>query len=179
MSADFAFKLVILGNPAVGKTSLIVRFIKNKFTEDYKTTLGVDFLTKELTLYNKAHIRLMIWDMGGQDKWFSRRAKFMRGADGAVIVYSNTDIKSYLNLDKWVDEVHQHANRDVPIILVKNKSDLPPIRENLNPIKLLERLNTKIIETSAKTGENVEEMFTLISSEIVKEKAKQLKSNVK
>ena len=179
MSADFAFKLVILGNPGVGKTSLIVRFIKNKFSDDYKTTLGVDFLTKQLELFGKAKIRLMIWDMGGQDKWFTRRAKFMRGADGAVIVYSNTDIKSYLDLDKWVDEVYQHANRDVPICIVRNKSDLPPIRENLNPQKLLERLSTKIILTSAKTGENVEEMFTQIASDIVKLKAKQLKSDNK
>ena len=179
MSSDFAFKVVILGDPAVGKTSLIVRFIKNKFTEDYKTTLGVDFLTKQLVLFNKVNIRLMLWDMGGQDKWLSRRAKFMKGADGAIIVYSNTDIKSYLDLDKWVDEIYQYANQDVPICIVRNKSDLPPIRENLNPKNLLERLNTKIILTSAKTGENVEEMFSFISSEILKQKAKQLKSSAK
>ncbi|NHI94159.1 MAG: GTP-binding protein [Candidatus Lokiarchaeota archaeon] len=178
MSADFAFKIVVLGNPAVGKTSLIVRFIKNKFTEDYKTTLGVDFLTKQLELYGKAKIRLMLWDMGGQDKWLSRRAKFMRGADGAIIVYSNTDLESYLQLDKWIDEVYQYANGDVPICIVRNKSDLPPIRENLFPQKILERLSTKLIETSAKTGENVEEMFSYISSAVVKQKAKQLKSKV-
>ena len=175
MSSDFAFKLVIMGNPAVGKTSLILRFIKNKFSDDYKTTLGVDFLTKELELYG-AKIRLMIWDMGGQDKWLSRRAKFMRGADGAIIVYSNTDIKSYLDLDKWADEVYQYVNEQIPIAIVRNKSDLPAIRENLNPADLLEKLSTKIVSTSAKTGENVEEMFINIATRIVQGKAKNIKA---
>ncbi|MHA1785832.1 MAG: Rab family GTPase [Candidatus Helarchaeota archaeon] len=174
MSADFAFKIVILGDPAVGKTSLIVRFIKNKFLDDYKTTLGVDFLTKELNLYG-ASVRMMIWDMGGQDKWLSRRAKFMRGTDGAIVVYSNTDVKSYLNLDKWLDEVYQYANKDIPICIIKNKTDLPPIRE-LYPKKILEKLSTQLIETSAKTGKNVEMMFTHIATEIVKQKAKELKA---
>jgi len=164
-----------MGNPAVGKTSLILRFIKNKFSDDYKTTLGVDFLTKQLELYG-AKIRLMIWDMGGQDKWLSRRAKFMKGADGAIIVYSNTDIKSYLDLDKWADEVHQYANQEIPVIIVRNKSDLPAIRENLNPAELLKKLSTKIISTSAKTGENVEEMFNHIATRIVQGKAKDIKA---
>ena len=175
LSADFAFKIVVLGNPAVGKTSLIVRFIKNKFSDDYKTTLGVDFLTKELYIY-KARIRLMLWDMGGQDKWLARRAKFMKGADGAIIVYSNTDIKSYLDLDKWADEVYQYANKQIPVVVVKNKSDLPAIRDNLNPTDLLKRLSTKIIPTSAKTGDNVEEMFNVITTKIVQGKAKDIKA---
>ncbi len=175
MKSDFAFKIVILGNAAVGKTSLIIRYIKNKFREgDYKPTIGVDFLTKEVDLYG-AKVRMLLWDMGGQDKWLSRRAKFMKGADGAIIVYSNTDIKSYLDLDKWVDEVYQYVNREIPIIIVRNKIDLPAIRENLIPKAILEKITTTLISTSAKTGNNVENMFLKIGGEIIKQKADEIK----
>ena len=174
MSVKFAFKLVLLGNPAVGKTSLIARFVKNSFSGDYKTTLGVDFLTKELNLFG-AQVRMMIWDMGGQEKWLSRRVKFMRGTDGAVIVYSSTDLETFQALQKWTDEVHQYADENIPIIYVKNKSDLPPVREDLIPRDLIAKYSSKVAQTSAKTGSNVEEMFSYIASLIVKQKANEVK----
>lgn len=174
MKSDFAFKIVILGNAAVGKTSLIIRYIKNKFKEgNYIPTIGVDFLTKEVDLYG-AHVRMLIWDMGGQDKWASRRAKFLVGADGAVIIYSNPDIESYLTLDKWVKEIQQNVGKPIPILIVRNKVDLPPIKDDLYPAYLGE-IAKNLIETSAKSGNNVENMFLKIGGDIIKQKAEEIK----
>lgn len=173
VSSDFAFKIILIGNPAVGKTSLIIRYIDNKFRGDYIPTLGTDFLTKKLELLG-ARIRLMIWDMGGQDKWFQKRARFMKGSDGAIIVYSNADLESYRSLNRWVDEVYQFVNKDVPIIFVRNKMDLPAIQSDLVPKDLMKGHSSVLIETSAKTGNNVEKMFKLIASGVVKQKAKEV-----
>ena len=175
MKSDFAFKLVILGNAAVGKTSLIIRYVDNKFHEDnYIPTIGVDFLTKEVDLFG-AHMRMLIWDMGGQEKWASKRAKFLKGADGAVIVYSNTDIGSFLTLDEWVNEIKKNVEKEIPILFVRNKIDLPPIKEDMVPTYLGD-LAKNIMETSAKSGKNVEKMFLKIGADIIKQKAKQRKN---
>ena len=174
MAHRFTFKLVLLGDMAVGKTSLVLRFINNTFNEKYVTTIGADFLIKDLKLLG-APVRLMIWDLGGQVQWEGIRARYMAGADGCILVFDVSrkgDFEGYLA--QWLGEIHDHIG-DPPIIIVGNKIDLPPQVDLKKVAKFVQKLNHSYIETSAKTGTRVEAMFQKIAAEIVKRKAQKVK----
>lgn len=170
----FTFKLVLLGDMAVGKTSLVLRFINNTFTEKYITTIGADFLIKDLELLG-APVRLMIWDLGGQVQYEGVRSRYMQGSDGCILVFDVSrkgDVESYIS--QWLGEIHDFIG-DPPVIVVGNKIDLAPQVDLKKTAKFVQDLNHFYIETSAKTGNAVESMFKGITAEIVKRKAKKLK----
>lgn len=167
-------KVIILGDSGVGKTSLMQQFVNNKFSHQYKATIGADFLTKEITIDNK-QVTLQIWDTAGQERFQSLGVAFYRGADCCVLCYDMGNEKSLNNLASWKDEFLIQSNvsnpQDFPFIIIGNKVDIdqskkiPSLEKKLNNIKnnKLGGLNYPIFETSAKDAINVERAFEVIA----------------
>ncbi|MHA1145292.1 MAG: Rab family GTPase [Candidatus Helarchaeota archaeon] len=164
-----AFKCVLLGNQGTGKTSLILRFIKNKFNADYTTTLGVDFLTKDLKIKD-TNIKLVIWDIGGQDIWERKLPVFLKGSSGAIIVSDLTRPPTVEAISRWREHVHKTAGPETPYVVVGNKNDLDR-RVTKDDLKK-QAEGQPFYETSAKTGDHVEEMFLAITELMIKHAAK-------
>lgn len=167
---EFVYKIVILGDAAVGKTSLISQFVEGSFTEDYKPTLGANIVRKDINL-NSTKVRLIMWDLAGQEKYQVVRSMYFQGCQGALFVY---DITRYNTLDnistRWVRDFKKYVKKKGVFILIGNKSDLKDQR--VIPAEKGKNLASKIkashfIETSAKLGENIEEAFSLLVHEIL------------
>ncbi|NVM54680.1 MAG: GTP-binding protein [Candidatus Helarchaeota archaeon] len=171
----FTFKLVLLGDQAVGKTSLVLRFVNHTFSEHYISTIGADFLIKDLELLG-APIRLMIWDLGGQEQWEGVRARYMQGSDGVILVF---DVSRKQNIEyyifNWIKEIKEFIGEKAPLIIVGNKMDLKPQIDLSKTEKFIKDLNYPYVETSAKTGDRVEGMFQRITAGIVVDKAEYIK----
>ena len=169
--ADYAFKVILIGPGAVGKTSLLDRFVHNKFSERYELTIGVDFLSKDVEV-NGLNIRMTIWDVGGQERFKFMRNRFYDGANGALLVFDLTRSNTYTEIKKWLKEFQQHAGSNVPFVLIGNKKDLVEnigeIIESKDAKKFAEEKNSIYIETSAKTGVNVEDSFIGLAQKMVK-----------
>jgi small GTP-binding protein len=160
-----------LGPGAVGKTSLLHRFVMNQFSSSYRMTMGVDFLKKELRIQNST-INLTIWDVAGQERFKFMRKNYYRGAQGALLIFDLTRENTFTKLiNKWYPEMAQFLTNDIPFLLIGNKLDL--IKEigsvvDSNSAKDFAKNRESIyIETSAKTGENVEEAFVELSRRIL------------
>ncbi|QEE15308.1 GTP-binding protein [Promethearchaeum syntrophicum] len=178
LRSNYSFKIIEIGDTAVGKTAIKVRFTDNYFKKDLKTTLGVDFGTKEIkTSYLSTDLlfsgtyrftaRMNVWDAAGQDQYDKIRGIYFKDAKGALICYDINNALSFKHLDKWVADLEENLGK-VPVLLVGNKSDLE------RKVSRQEGLNYAIehgflfIECSAKTGENVDEMFEKLAIEIFK-----------
>jgi small GTP-binding protein len=160
----FAYKMILFGNEAVGKTSLVERFVNEKFEEDYHATLGYNVYEKQLPFLNFT-ISLIIYDIGGQEKFRDLRKKYAEGANTAFIVYDITDRKSYDSLSAWKSDLSEFAG-NIPFFIIGNKFDLQvnrqvPAMEALNASSILGAVN--FFEVSAKTGEGVEDIFKLLA----------------
>ncbi|MFX0001172.1 MAG: Rab family GTPase [Candidatus Hermodarchaeota archaeon] len=168
MEHKYIIKICLLGEANVGKTSLVYRFIENKFRENYKSTLGVNLLRKDLELKKYGFVSAQIWDLGGQESFKSLRKLYLEGANGALLVYDMTDEKTFEKLDEWVQSFRE-ARIDAPIILIGNKSDLESqikITESKSK-KYANTNNLGMVITSAKTGLNVEEAFIELTTKII------------
>ncbi len=164
---EYVLKLLLLGDAAVGKTSLINMYISKSFKEEYHATLGVNIVTKDLVLEEiNAQVRVILWDLAGQEKYNLSQAAYFQGVTGALFVYDLTREDSFNNIHKkWLADYQKHAQRDGSYILIGNKVDL--IDERKVSIKKGEKLAQQIeavdfIETSAKYGDNVERAFQRI-----------------
>ncbi|CEG47151.1 rab7 family gtpase [Plasmopara halstedii] len=166
-------KLIILGDSGVGKTSLMNQYVNQKFSNQYKATIGADFLTKEIMLDDKL-VTMQIWDTAGQERFQSLGVAFYRGADACVLVYDITNPKSFEKLDSWRDEfLAQAGPRDpdaFPFIVLGNKVDRESDRR-VQTQRVQEWCRSKNIhqpiqhfETSAKEATSVEEAFRTIAS---------------
>jgi len=172
---QFVFKIVILGDSAVGKTSLINQYVQHIFEIDYKPSLGVNIVINELNLDKiNAKIRLILWDIAGQSKYDLSRSLFFQGSQGAFLVYDMTRPKTFENIkEKWLNDLQKFGNRDVVFYLIGNKNDLKELKKISNDqgYKLAEKLKAShFIETSAKSGENVEEAFEKLVYAILERK---------
>jgi small GTP-binding protein len=170
-------KVLILGDGAVGKTSLRHRYMGRGFKSDYQMTIGADFVIKELTYEDGTTVALQIWDIAGQDTFMQLRPTFYEGAVGALMVYDVTRPETFENVVNWVKEISKYHQIDrFPIILIGNKIDLrESIVQSITTSKgenLTKSLETEYyndtwkipyVETSAKTGENVETAFINLS----------------
>ena len=122
----FVFKVIILGSGAVGKTSLLYRFVENRFSFKYKMTIGADFLSKIIEEYPKPDttVKFQIWDIGGQDRYKFLRPSFFDGANGALLVFDLTRWHTFEELDEWYTDLQEFAGENTPFILIGNKVDI-------------------------------------------------------
>lgn len=159
------FKLVFLGEQSVGKTSLITRFMYDSFDNTYQATIGIDFLSKTMYLEDRT-VRLQLWDTAGQERFRSLIPSYIRDSSVAVVVYDITNVNSFQQTNKWIDDVRAERGSDVIIMLVGNKTDLAEKRQvatESGEAKSKE-LNVMFIETSAKAGHNVKQLFRRVAS---------------
>ncbi|KAJ6427047.1 hypothetical protein OIU84_022611 [Salix udensis] len=156
VSALAKYKLVFLGDQSVGKTSIITRFMYDKFDNTYQATIGIDFLSKTMYLEDRT-IRLQLWDTAGQERFRSLIPSYIRDSSVAVIVFDVASRQSFLNTSKWIEEVRSERGSDVIIVLVGNKTDLVEKRQvSIEEGEAKARdLNVMFIETSAKAGFNI------------------------
>ncbi len=159
------FKLVFLGEQSVGKTSLITRFMYDSFDNTYQATIGIDFLSKTMYLEDRT-VRLQLWDTAGQERFRSLIPSYIRDSSVAVVVYDVTSRASFMNTSKWVDDVRAERGNDVIIVLVGNKTDLPDKRQVTSDEgdKKAKEYGVLFIETSAKAGANVKQLFKRIAA---------------
>jgi len=159
------FKLVFLGEQSVGKTSLITRFMYDSFDNTYQATIGIDFLSKTMYLEDRT-VRLQLWDTAGQERFRSLIPSYIRDSTVAVVVYDVTNINSFQQTNKWIDDVRTERGTDVIIVLVGNKTDLADKRQVSidEGERKAKDLNVMFIETSAKTGYNVKQLFRRVAA---------------
>jgi small GTP-binding protein len=172
--SDFKFKICLLGEGSVGKTSLVYRFIENKFQEDYKTTLGVSILQKHLEI-DEYSVSLNIWDFGGQHSFKKLRKLYLEGSKGALVVFDLTNRESFEKLGEWIQDFRGQQEKK-PFWLIGNKVDLKDqlvVTEEEGNL-LAKEHGVNLIVTSAKTGENVEKAFINLGKEILEEIVKEL-----
>ncbi|XP_051539706.1 ras-related protein Rab-6A isoform X2 [Xyrauchen texanus] len=159
------FKLVFLGEQSVGKTSLITRFMYDSFDNTYQATIGIDFLSKTMYLEDRT-IRLQLWDTAGQERFRSLIPSYIRDSAAAVVVYDITNVNSFQQTTKWIDDVRTERGSDVIIMLVGNKTDLADKRQVSieEGEKKAKELSVMFIETSAKAGYNVKQLFRRVAA---------------
>ncbi|MGC9780345.1 MAG: GTP-binding protein [Candidatus Heimdallarchaeota archaeon] len=173
------FKVIIVGAGKVGKTSLTIRFAEDRFRESYLPTLGVDFLAKSLTI-NDAIIKLQLWDTGGQEFVMSLLPFYFSGAAAGVLVYDITNRNSFNSLDYWLKQIRQNAG-NVPVVLVGNKIDIADQRKvsSEEAQTFATKKNLIYLETSAKTGVRVPDLFEGLVKVIMDNEAKKVKQKEK
>ncbi|XP_064979468.1 ras-related protein RGP1-like [Musa acuminata AAA Group] len=164
---DYVFKVVLIGDSAVGKSQLLARFARNEFSVDSKATIGVEFQTRTLNIDDKT-IKAQIWDTAGQERYRAVTSAYYRGAVGAMLVYDITKRQTFDHVARWLDELRGHADRNIVIMLIGNKSDLGSLRAV--PIEdakeFAQRENLFFMETSALEATNVEGAFVTVLTEI-------------
>uniref|UniRef100_A0A3Q1B179 RAS and EF-hand domain containing n=1 Tax=Amphiprion ocellaris TaxID=80972 RepID=A0A3Q1B179_AMPOC len=158
MTSEKAYRIVLAGDAAVGKSSFLLRLCKNEFKLNSSATLGVDFQMKTLIVDGEP-VLLQLWDTAGQERFRSIAKSYFRRADGVLLLYDVTCEKSFLNVRDWVDMIEDVSREDIPIMLVGNKCDLRQDAVNCVPFSYGEKLamtyNTLFCETSAKDGSNI------------------------
>jgi len=169
---DYQFKIIIVGDPSVGKTSLILRYTNNAFRRSYVPTLGVHVSSKIFKIEN-AIIQLTLWDIGGQEKFQTMRQQFYRGSDAVFLIFDITKTESFNNIPRWFSDVLiQLKERSEELIgfILGNKKDLEEQRIITTDManKLAGQLNLGFIETSALSGENVDYAFSTIANLLYK-----------
>mmetsp|Transcript_2318 Transcript_2318/g.1661 ORF Transcript_2318/g.1661 Transcript_2318/m.1661 type:complete len:219 (-) Transcript_2318:48-704(-) len=164
---DYLFKVVLIGDSGVGKSNLLSRFTRNEFNLESKSTIGVEFATKSIQVDGKT-IKAQIWDTAGQERYRAITSAYYRGAVGALLVYDISKQSTFENVDRWLKELKDHAESNIVIMLVGNKSDLKHKRAvaTEDAMAFAERNNLAFIETSALDSTGVDEAFRQILTEI-------------
>ena len=166
---DLLFKLILIGDSCVGKSNILLKYLKNQFNENSKTTIGVEFGTKNIIINNK-RIKIQILDTEGQERFKNITASYYRGGNGVLVVYDITDRDSFENLNSWLIEIEKNANKNVYKLLIGNKCDLEDKRKvTYQEGKEFASSNgMQFIETSAKTDTKVKDAFEMLTQEIIK-----------
>lgn len=164
---DYLFKLLLIGDSGVGKSSILSSFADDQFTESHISTIGVDFKITTTSIDNSI-VKLQIWDTAGQERFRTITTSYYRGAHGIIVVYDITDRESFDNIKSWLEEIERYGTSNTNIILIGNKSDLPDKRKvSVEEAESFAEVNEfTFIETSAKTNCNISKMFNNLSREI-------------
>ncbi|CAL8305229.1 unnamed protein product [Merluccius merluccius] len=164
------FKLLIIGDSNVGKSSLLLRFADNSFSGSYITTIGVDFKIRTVDIDGE-RVKLQIWDTAGQERFRTITSTYYRNTHGVIIVYDVTNPESFVNVKRWLNEITQNCD-NVSKILVGNKND-DPTRKQVDTQDAMgfgESVGVRVFETSAKENINVEEMFMAFTHMVLRAK---------
>ncbi|KAJ3693187.1 hypothetical protein LUZ60_008667 [Juncus effusus] len=164
---DYVFKVVMVGDSAVGKSQLLARFVRNEFSLESKATIGVEFQTKTLMIDHK-NVKAQIWDTAGQERYRAVTSAYYRGAVGAMLVYDISNPHSFSHIPHWLAELRSNADKNITIILIGNKSDLNSLRgvQTEDAKRFAVEENLFFMETSALETTNVESAFLTVVSEI-------------
>jgi len=174
--SDYIFKIVLIGDTSVGKSCLLTRFADDQFTDNYVTTIGVDFRFKTMIVMDKI-IKVQVWDTAGEERYRSITNAYYRGAEGILIVFDLTNEESFKSIQNWINEVTVFTGKDVIIICLGNKSDLKSeISKNIID-EFKKKTNLEIFNVSAKTGEGVEEAFKHIIELLIKKNTDKKEEN--
>ena len=168
MSKVLNYKLVLLGDAAVGKSSTVERFVKDEFFDFQQPTIGASFFARQVKLNDGSTVKYEIWDTAGQDRYRTLAPMYYRGAAGAIVVYDITDIESFNGAKTYVEELQRQGSQDVVIALAGNKLDLDSKREvwERDAREYATQNNCLFFECSAKTGENVADIFLAIGNNL-------------
>ena len=163
------FKVIMLGDVAVGKTSLVTRFVDNEFKSTYHCTVGVEFKVKTMRIDPFTHVDLKIWDTCGEEKYRTITRQYYRDTDGVVLVFDLTNKNSFDKLSDWLHDIKEYGPKDTCVILVGNKSDVRERKLFLfeEGKKFAMQYKMPYIEVSAKNGTNVISMFENITKKMI------------
>ncbi len=166
---DFQYKILILGDATVGKTSILIRYIDDKFDADSLSTLGVDVRYKYVTINNKK-IRMDIWDTAGQERFKNIAKNYFKNAHAIIFVFDVNKKSTSEKLKFWLDNANENVAKDTVKIIVGNKIDIEGKREvNTEQLKSLgEKYKMEVFETSAKTGQGISAIFTHLVTTLIK-----------
>ena len=166
---DYLFKILLIGDSGVGKSCLLMRFMDEKYSDTYISTMGVDFKIQTMQIDDKV-IKMQIWDTAGQERFRTITSSYYRGAHGIIIVYDITDAESFDNVTNWLKEIERYASKNVDILVVGNKLDLEDKRKV--PCGVVEEYtyqeNIDCFETSAKENTNVNIFFEKMAKKIMR-----------
>ena len=165
---EYLFKILLIGNSNVGKSSLFLRFVDEIWKENFVPTIGVDFKIKSIKIDNKI-IKLQIWDTAGQERFKSILSSYYKGANGILLLYDITNVNSFKSLSNWLIDIEKNSSKNVKKILIGNKCDLNELRKiPINKGKeFADTYNMKFIETSAKNNVNINECFNILGKELL------------
>lgn len=167
MSDEEPLKVVLLGNNGVGKSNLIARFHNNEFSEDFESTVGVEFVTKRMTV-DGVPVKLQIWDTAGQERYASMMKTYYRKAKGSLLVYDVTNRGSFQGLEAWRKHLDANADPRCVSVVAGNKSDME--EQDVTPeegMAYAKERGMTFLSTSAKSGDNVEEAFVTLARRIL------------
>ena len=181
------YKILLLGDSTVGKTCFLLRYTDDTFIELHMATIGLDYRLKTIVLDNQKIVKVQLWDTAGQDKFRAITRNYYKGARGIILMYDITNIKSYDNIKKWINEIKDEISNEVTIILIGNKIDNEKERKIRKEQceKLANDYNVPFFETSAKTGQGINESVFYLVQKIVeadpetKKRGKNLKIKTK
>ncbi|KAI4382032.1 hypothetical protein MLD38_008044 [Melastoma candidum] len=164
---DYVFKVVLIGDSAVGKSQILSRFARNEFSLDSKATIGVEFQTRTMLIQHKS-VKAQIWDTAGQERYRAVTSAYYRGAVGAMLVYDITRRQSFDHIPRWLEELRGHADKNIVIMLIGNKTDLDDQRAipTEDAKEFAEKEGLFFLETSALNATNVETAFLTVLTEI-------------
>ncbi|KAG4119042.1 hypothetical protein ERO13_D11G054700v2 [Gossypium hirsutum] len=164
---DYVFKVVLIGDSAVGKSQILARFARNEFSLDSKATIGVEFQTRTLVIEHKS-VKAQIWDTAGQERYRAVTSAYYRGAVGAMLVYDISKRQTFDHIPRWLEELRGHADKNIVIILIGNKSDLENQRavSTEDAKEFAQKEGLFFLETSALEATNVEAAFLTVLNEI-------------
>ncbi len=163
--SEMIYKIIVIGDPAVGKTSLLTNFCGDKFQYEYVPTVGVNITKEKVIVKNDmgkdTNVSLMIWDVAGQPQFYMLHRPYFNGADGMMLIYDVTRSSSFSNVNNWYSTAVKYGLSGIPRILIGNKIDLKDEKKIILPMAehLSQKLNAPFFESSALTGENVSEIF--------------------
>jgi Ras-related protein Rab-1A len=167
---DHIFKIVLIGDPGVGKTCLLTRFADNTYLDTTLSTLGIDFKSRSTTFQGRV-VKLRFWDTAGQDRYRTVTSSFYRGAHGIMLAYDTTNSATFDNLGYWLEQVKRHKLTSCPIVLVGTKADIKDHRAvSEEALRAFAEQHcgeaNNVVETSAKTNEGVDHAFQLLTEQI-------------
>jgi small GTP-binding protein len=166
---DYLFKIVLIGDSGVGKSNILSRFTRNEFNLESKTTIGVEFAQKTVTIEGKL-VKAQIWDTAGQERYRAITSAYYRGAVGALLVYDVCKANSFENVEKWLKELKDHADSQTVVLLTGNKADLKHLRaiKAEEALAFSQKYQIGFMETSALEGTGVDKAFEYVLNEIYK-----------